>query len=122
MLEESTGGGYTSNAAVLFDRKGEVAGIYRKAHPVAYVNSDELEGGITPGAEYPVFDCDFGRLGVQICWDMQFQEGWDALAKKGAELVAWPTASPATVLPALQSRGASLFRGLEHLARQCHGL
>ena len=105
MAEEGPAGRYASNAAVLFDRKGEVAGIYRKAHPVAYVNSDELEGGITPGAEYPVFDCDFGRLGVQICWDIQFPEGWDALAKKGAEIVAWPTASPATVLPA--SRAAA---------------
>jgi predicted amidohydrolase len=89
-----------SNAAVLFDRKGEVAGIYRKAHPVAVPGTDELEGGITPGREYPVFDCDFGKLGLQICWDVQFDDGWAALAAKGAEVVAWPTASPATAQPA----------------------
>ena len=89
-----------ANAAVLFDRRGEVVGIYRKRHPVAYVNSDELEGGVTPGRDCPVFDCDFGKLGVQICWDVQYDDGWDTLAGQGAEIVAWPTASPATILPA----------------------
>jgi predicted amidohydrolase len=100
LAEEVPAGPTCSNAAVLFDRTGEVAGIYRKRHPVAYVGSDELEGGITPGRDCPVFDCDFGRLGVQICWDIQYPDGWDALARAGAEIVAWPTASPATVLPA----------------------
>lgn len=87
------------NAAVLFDRGGQIAGIYRKVHPVAVVGSDELEGGLTPGAEYPVFDCDFGRLGIQICWDVVYPEGWAALADAGAEIIAWPSASPATLLP-----------------------
>jgi hypothetical protein len=62
-----------------------------------------LEGGITPGKEYPVSDCDFGKLGIQICWDIQFDDGWTALAKAGAEIVAWPTASPATVMPAARA-------------------
>jgi hypothetical protein len=70
---------------------------------VAYVNSEELEGGITPGQAFPVFDCDFGKLGVQICWDIQFDDGWEALAKGGAEIVAWPTASPATALPSARA-------------------
>lgn len=97
---EGPQGATYANAAVLFDRRGEVVGVYRKRHPVAYVNSDELEGGITPGRDCPVFDCDFGKLGVQICWDAQYEDGWDALAEHGAEIVAWPTASPATILPA----------------------
>ncbi|WP_165248957.1 carbon-nitrogen hydrolase family protein [Paludisphaera soli] len=92
-----------SNAAVLFDREGEVAGIYRKRHPVAYVGSDVLEGGITPGRDCPVFDCDFGKLGIQICWDVQYADGWDLLAEGGAEIVAWPTASPATATPAARA-------------------
>jgi predicted amidohydrolase len=103
LLEEGPGGTIASNAAVLFDRGGSVAGIYRKAHPVAYVNSDELESGIAPGRDFPVFDCDFGRLGVQICWDIQFADGWDRLGHSGAEIVAWPSASPATVLPATRA-------------------
>jgi predicted amidohydrolase len=103
LVEEGPKGTYYSNAAVLFDRKGEVAGIYRKVHPVALVGRNDLEDGITPGRDYPVFDCDFGKLGIQICWDIQFDEGWQALADKGAEIVVWPSASPATVLPAARA-------------------
>jgi acetyl esterase/lipase/predicted amidohydrolase len=100
--DDPQGTTYT-NAAVLFDRQGEVLGIYRKAHPVAVLGTDELEGGITPGEEYPVFDCDFGKLGIQICWDIQFEDGWQALADQGAEVVAWPSASPATVQPSFRA-------------------
>lgn len=100
LAEEGPRGTIHSNSAVLFDRKGDVAGIYRKAHPVAVLGTDELEGGITPGKDYPVFDCDFGKLGIQICWDVQFDDGWAALAEMGAEIVAWPSASPATAQPA----------------------
>ena len=103
LAEQGPGGPFFSNAAVLFDRQGAVAGIYRKRHPVAYVGGSELECGITPGRDAPVFDCDFGRLGVQICWDIQFADGWDALGRAGAEIVAWPSASPATVLPAARA-------------------
>jgi predicted amidohydrolase len=92
------------NAAVLFDRRGEVVGIYRKIHPVAYLGHTDMEGGMTPGLEASVFDCDFGRLGVQICFDIGFDDGWDLLAQKGAEIVAWPTASPQTVEPAFRAR------------------
>lgn len=100
LLEQDATGTFVSNAAILFDRRGEVAGIYRKAHPVAVTGTDELEDGVTPGRDFPVFDCDFGRLGIQVCWDIQFDDGWDALADSGAEIVAWPTASPATAQPA----------------------
>jgi hypothetical protein len=55
LAEEGPHGPIASNAAVLFDRRGEVAGICRKLHPVAGVGSDELEAGITPGRYVPVF-------------------------------------------------------------------
>ncbi|WZO95983.1 carbon-nitrogen hydrolase family protein [Isosphaeraceae bacterium EP7] len=100
LVEDTPAGTTYSNSAVLFDRKGEVAGIYRKVHPVAWVGVDNLEGGITPGREFPVFECDFGKLGIQICWDMVYEDGWKALAEKGAEIVVWPTASPSTKQPA----------------------
>ena len=63
-----------------------------------------LEGGTTPGPGFPVFDCDFGRLGIQICFDMLYADGWDALATEGAEIVALPSASPETVRPASYAR------------------
>ena len=88
-----------SNTALLVDRSGNLAGIYRKVHPVAPQGSDSVEGGTTPGRDFPVFDCDFGRLGMQICFDMLYPDGWAALAKQGAEIVAMPSASPDTVHP-----------------------
>jgi predicted amidohydrolase len=90
-----------SNAAVLVDREGNVAGIYRKVHLVAPQGSDVLENGTTPGREFPVFECDFGRVGIQICFDLLYADGWQALAKQGAEIVALPSASPETVHPSL---------------------
>jgi apolipoprotein N-acyltransferase len=94
------GGGKYTNSAVLLDRTGKVAGIYRKVHPVAAKGENTLENGLVPGAEFPVFDCDFGRLGIQICFDMSYPDGWEALARKGAEIVAVTSASPQTVRPA----------------------
>jgi predicted amidohydrolase len=92
-----------SNAAVLFDRTGKVVGMYRKVHPVADQGSDVIESGTTPGSDFPVFDCDFGRLGIQICFDLLYEDGWRALAKQGAEIIALPTASPDTVHPSVHA-------------------
>jgi apolipoprotein N-acyltransferase len=91
-----------SNAAVLVDRTGKVAGIFRKVHPIVD-DRGIFEGGVTPGDSYPVFDCDFGRLGILICWDMAYEEAWDALAAGGAEIVALPSASPQTLRPQAQA-------------------
>jgi predicted amidohydrolase len=85
------------NACVLLDRRGQPAGIYRKVYPVASREADRLEGGLLPGKDFPVFACDFGKVGVQICFDMFFDAGWEALARKGAELVIWPTQSPQVI-------------------------
>lgn len=93
LLEDKTAG-LCSNAAVLFGRKGEVAGIYRKVHLVVDQRTGSTENGATPGKAEPVFECDFGRLGIQICYDMEFNSGWRELARQGAELVAWPSQSP----------------------------
>jgi predicted amidohydrolase len=103
LVEDGVSGPVYSNAAVLLDRRGAVAGIYRKVHPVANLGRDDLENGITPGREFPVFDCDFGKLGIQICWDIVFDDGWQALADKGAEIVVWPSQSPATAQPAARA-------------------
>jgi predicted amidohydrolase len=101
-LREDGADGRISNAAVLLDRDGRVAGIFRKVHPIV----DEhgvFEGGVTPGHDYPVFTCDFGRLGILICWDMAYEAAWDALAQGGAEIVALPSASPQTLQPSAQA-------------------
>lgn len=100
-LEEP--GGKVSNAAVLFDRKGEVRGIYRKVHLVVSPQGRDFENGCTAGAEVPVFECDFGKLGIQICYDIEFDYGWNELARQGAELIVFPTQSPQTSHPACRA-------------------
>ena len=74
------------NTAVLIDRSGRLAGKYRKTH----LPYEEVEGGITPGDSYPVFTTDFGKVGMLICWDIQFPEPARALGARGAELVLVP--------------------------------
>ncbi|MBI3830930.1 MAG: hypothetical protein HY291_15530 [Planctomycetes bacterium] len=83
------------NAAVLIDRKGEIVGQYRKIHPT----EGEMEKGIAPGPEDPsVFKTDFGTIGIQICFDANWADGWNKLKEKGAEIVFWPSAYPAARL------------------------
>lgn len=74
------------NTAVLIGRDGKVCGAYRKTH----LPREEVEGGITAGDAYPVFDTDFGRIGLMICWDVQFPEPARAMALKGAEILLLP--------------------------------
>jgi beta-ureidopropionase len=82
------------NSAVILDREGTIAGIYDKACPVTTsADYTVLEDGITPGSpDIPVFDLDFGRIGIQICFDIGFPENWEMLRKKGARMVLWPSA------------------------------
>jgi predicted amidohydrolase len=74
------------NTAVLMDREGKLAGKYRKVT----LPREEIQGGITPGNSYPVFDTDFGRIGMMICWDLQFPEVAQQLAIRGAEVIFMP--------------------------------
>jgi predicted amidohydrolase len=74
------------NVAVLIGPDGEIAGKYRK---VALPRS-EIEGGIAPGDEYPVFATRFGRIGLMVCYDGFFPEVARELSNRGAEVIAWP--------------------------------
>src|SRR5437588_11903256 len=93
-----------SNAAVLVGRKGEVMGTYRKIHLVVSLDRGTMEGGATPGDALPVFDCDFGRLGIQICYDIEFDDVCAELAHRGTALIAWPTQCPQTSQPTFAAR------------------
>ena len=63
------------------------AGMYRKTH----LPREEWKQGVRPGREYPVFDTDFGRVAMQICYDWFFPETTAILALKGAEIIFAPT-------------------------------
>ncbi len=74
------------NTAVLLARDGSLAGKYRKV----CLPDEEIEAGITPGKDYPVFNTDFGRVGMMICWDVHFPEVARELAARGAEVIFLP--------------------------------
>ncbi len=77
------------NSAIFIDRAGRLLGQYHKMHPTV----GEMERGVTPGPlDPPVFQTDFGLIGAQICFDIEWQDGWRKLAKAGAEIVFWPSA------------------------------
>ena len=76
------------NTAVLIDRAGNVAGKYRKV----YLPREEIEGGLTPGRDYPVFHTDFGTVGLMICYDVMFTDPARALAGRGAQMILMPIA------------------------------
>ncbi len=80
------------NTAVLIDRQGRIAGTYEKVHPVPDGRYDLLEHGLVSGREPRVFDTDFGRIGILICFDINWRAEWQELKEKGAEIVFWPSA------------------------------
>ncbi len=74
------------NVAVLLGPDGKVAGKYRKV----CLPRGEIESGIQPGKDYPVFDTRFGKLGMMVCYDGFFPEVARELSNRGAEVIAWP--------------------------------
>ena len=85
------------NSSVLFDRTGKVAGVYNKMYPVLDDPpgvGGEFKGMVNgrPGRDAMVFDTDFGRIGMAICFDAQFPEVWQRLEDKGAQLVLFSSA------------------------------
>ncbi len=74
------------NVAVLIGPDGSVVGKYRKV----CLPRGEIEGGIMPGDDYPVFETRFGKVGMMVCYDGFFPEVARALSNNGAEVIAWP--------------------------------
>lgn len=74
------------NVAVLIGPDGQIVGKYRKV----CLPRGEIEGGITPGTDYPVFETRFGRVGMMVCYDGFFPEVARELSNRGADVIAWP--------------------------------
>lgn len=74
------------NVAVLLGPDGELIGKYRKVT----LPRSEIEGGMTPGKDYPVFQTRFGKVGMMVCYDGFFPEVARELTNGGAEVIAWP--------------------------------
>ena len=78
------------NSAVMIDRRGEIACVYDKVFP--YWSEFDLTPPVEMGRDVAVYPADFGRVGMAICFDVNFPEVWQRLADRQAELVIWPSA------------------------------
>jgi predicted amidohydrolase len=74
------------NTAVLLDRKGQVAGYYRKV----FVFWGEGVHCSTEGVK--VFETDFGRICILTCFDLNYPELWQRCDELDADIVFWPSA------------------------------
>ena len=76
------------NTSVVIDREGEIVGQYDKTH---LTMRERREQGVSPGDAYPVFDLDFGKAGIMVCYDGHFPEVSRILALNGAEIIFFPS-------------------------------
>lgn len=80
------------NDGVLMDERGEVSGIYHKVHLPCPLDWEVNEACLfTAGNDYPVFETSIGKIGFQICYDIDFPEGCRCLGLNGADLILHPT-------------------------------
>jgi len=92
--------GFYYNTAGVIDADGTYLGKYRKTH-IPHVKGFWEKFYFRPGnMGYPIFDTAVGRIGVYICYDRHFPEGWRALGLAGAKIVFNPSAT---------SRGLSMY-------------
>lgn len=73
------------NTAILLGPDGMI-GRYRKV----CIPRGEIEAGVVPGTEYPVFETSLGKIGMMICYDGFFPQVAQRLTDNGAEVIAWP--------------------------------
>jgi predicted amidohydrolase len=114
-------GACLTNEALVIGRDGQVEGTYIKTH-LARAADVELMGA-SPGDELPVFDLDFGRVGIMICYDNYFPEVAGTLAARGAEVIFYPhlQAGPSELVWETQLRA----RAVDHcvyVATACPGV
>ena len=107
------------NTAVLLDRKGKIQDEYKKIHPAP----GEMVYGVYPGRAKPkAWDTDFGKIGVQICFDMQWNDGWQSLMDEEVEIIFWPSAFSGNTLikgRAWQSKAYTVSSTNKGVARVC---
>jgi N-carbamoylputrescine amidase len=94
IYEEDITGVYYNTCAVI-DADGSYLGKYRKTH-IPQVAGFYEKFFFKPGnSGWPVFQTAYCKLGVYICYDRHFPEGWRALALAGAEYIVNPSATVA---------------------------
>ncbi len=95
IYERTNVAGVYYNTAAVIDADGSYLGKYRKTH-IPQVKGFWEKFFFKPGAsDWPVFNTAYCKLGVYICYDRHFPEGWRALALNGAEYIVNPSATVA---------------------------
>ncbi len=84
------------NTSVVFDRDGEEIARYRKIHLFDVTTPDgtsyKESQTVKPGDRVVTYDCEGVTVGCSICYDLRFPDLFQALAEKGAEIIAVPAA------------------------------
>ena len=91
-LFEKRAAGLYHNTAVVIEKDGSIAGMYRKMHipddPAYYEKFYFTPGDL---GFHPI-DTSVGRLGVLVCWDQWYPEAARLMALQGAQMLIYPTA------------------------------
>ncbi len=82
--------GNRRNTALFIDRTGRIKASYDKIYP--YWSELTIPRSVDPGESVTVVDSDIGRVGLAICFDVNFPSVWERLSEQDAELVAWISA------------------------------
>lgn len=80
--------GTNRNSCQMIDRNGEIIGIYNKNHLVI---NETLKGNIICGANETIFNCDFGKVGAMICFDLNFDEIRDRYKNAKPDIIVFPS-------------------------------
>lgn len=102
-MPEKDKDGKVYNTSYVFDRQGIQIGKHRKAH----LFDIDVEGGqyfkesdtLTPGNQVTVFETEFGKIGLCICYDFRFPELSRLMIEKGAKIIVVPGAFNMTTGP-----------------------
>ncbi|HUV60507.1 MAG TPA: nitrilase-related carbon-nitrogen hydrolase [Desulfatiglandales bacterium] len=97
MFEKDNSGTYY-NTCPFVNPKGEIIGKYRKTHLADFPTRDDVKAGInesdkvSPGIAFPLFDTEFGKIGIFVCSDLRFPEVARIYAISGAKILLFPSA------------------------------
>lgn len=96
IMEKITGEERIHNTSVVFNREGEEIARYRKIHLFDVTTPDgtayKESATVKPGDRVVTYDCEGVTIGCSICYDLRFPDLFQALAEKGAEIIALPAA------------------------------
>ena len=103
-MPEKDAEGNVYNTSYIFDREGKQIGKHRKVH----LFDIDVKGGqtfkesdtLTAGDSDTVFDTEFGKIGVMLCFDIRFPELSRMMVNDGAKVIFVPAAFNMTTGPA----------------------